>query len=644
MTTDRKQHSFTATIFRVLKAFLLLLLLGQMQTASAESLTKCINGTALCVEVLNTSPELAENVQIKVWQTKSCHDNMNYRCQLFDNKVKIFFDNIEVPITAHRVEQYYTASFIAGDKYNNFPSDLGQHSFTVSHPNSGSLNIPITIVPKKVVTTLWNSTGRLRFKVGETFLISNNVGGADPTGTLSIDVIRSRYGAINLLREEWKTTPENVQSFLRFTPYFGGKITFQSSFVSNSIRNDSSTTGTSEPMTVLFEQGNVKTDINTTIIGQAISGGPITITAELSSPSGAQYGVVRFYDDNIYLGEASVINNKATLNTTVPKKLGKHVLHAEFITETIASVSPDYWLSVAASASTTTLSSSQNKSALGKPVIFSAQVSGSNPTGSVSFYDGGNLIGTATVVSGVASLNIATIQTLGDHVITASYGGDESNLASTSLPVTQTILQGVTVNKLSAITQSPAASGSLVILTADLSGDGNGRTGSIEFFEGEALLGSSTVVNNRAEISTNSLKTLGAHRLRAKYSGDANFAASTSDVLTVTIELAKSETVLTSAASPVMAGKPVTLNAQVTGLNPTGSVSFYDKTTLLGKANLQDGVASLTTSAIRSVGVREITAVYSGDELNRTSTSASLQQTMSFNPAYLMPILQLLLN
>jgi len=92
---------------------------------------------------------------------------------------------------------------------------------------------------------------------------------------------------------------------------------------------------------------------------------------------------------------------------------------------------------IAATATTTTsLSSSLNPSAFGQPVTFTATVGGgSSPSGTVIFFDGATQIGTGTLSGATATL-ITSSLALGSHAITARYGGNVSNAASSS-PVLQ---------------------------------------------------------------------------------------------------------------------------------------------------------------------------------------------------------------
>jgi predicted outer membrane repeat protein len=88
-----------------------------------------------------------------------------------------------------------------------------------------------------------------------------------------------------------------------------------------------------------------------------------------------------------------------------------------------------------------------------------------------------------------------------------------------------------------------------------------------------------------------------------------------------------------SSNGPVIQGANVTFTATATSLytypgvtlpTPTGTVSFYDGTTLLGTVTLNaSGVASLTTSDLNA-GTNTITAVYSGDTNFGGGTSTAI--------------------
>jgi len=94
---------------------------------------------------------------------------------------------------------------------------------------------------------------------------------------------------------------------------------------------------------------------------------------------------------------------------------------------------------------TTTLASSANPSVVGQAVTLTATVNGSAPTGTVSFRDGGATLTTcgAVTVTGAGNARSATCTTtaltVGNHSLTAQYGGDGANIGSTSAAYTQAI-------------------------------------------------------------------------------------------------------------------------------------------------------------------------------------------------------------
>jgi hypothetical protein len=95
--------------------------------------------------------------------------------------------------------------------------------------------------------------------------------------------------------------------------------------------------------------------------------------------------------------------------------------------------------------SSTTLASSLNPSTVGTAVTFTATVTGTAPTGSVAFTDGGNAIGGCSAValagSGNARTALCTTSALsqGTHTMVTAYAGNAGNAASSSAPLSQVV-------------------------------------------------------------------------------------------------------------------------------------------------------------------------------------------------------------
>jgi len=97
----------------------------------------------------------------------------------------------------------------------------------------------------------------------------------------------------------------------------------------------------------------------------------------------------------------------------------------------------------ATAATSTALSSSVNPSQAGQAVIFTAAVSPSAATGTVSFHDGSTLLGTQALSSGRATFTTSALSA-GSHSIRAAYAGNAA-YAGSAATLTQTV-QSTTTN------------------------------------------------------------------------------------------------------------------------------------------------------------------------------------------------------
>ena len=159
------------------------------------------------------------------------------------------------------------------------------------------------------------------------------------------------------------------------------------------------------------------------------SGQAITLTARVT-PSSAT-GSVQFLDSGANLGTATVTGGVTTFPVTLA--VGAHSITAVYSGDgnDTGSTSSAIGQTVNKTPTSVALTSSASTGIIGQPVIFTARVSPSSATGSVQFLDSGKALGTSTLSGGAATLTITTLA-LGAHSITASYGGDANNAASTS--------------------------------------------------------------------------------------------------------------------------------------------------------------------------------------------------------------------
>ena len=286
-------------------------------------------------------------------------------------------------------------------------------------------------------------------------------------------------------------------------------------------------------------------------------------------------------------------------------------------------------------ASTSVALTSSNKSAkLGESITLTAKVTPSTgtttPTGAVVFYDNGAVLSTVQLdASGTATLAIDTLSA-GAHTLQVAYAGSVDFGQALSATLSQTILQLTTTTLMPSATQ--LTQGGSITLTATVVGANQVPTGKINYYSGTTLLGSAQLTNGSATLTTTSVP-VGTDSLTASYSGDATFAGSSSNAVTVTVASVTVSTTTTLTASPIQAiqGSTVTLTASVspaTGTTaPTGTVSFYNGSTALGTASLSNGTATMSTTSL-PLGTDSLTASYAGNAAFTGSASASVSVTV----------------
>ncbi len=250
----------------------------------------------------------------------------------------------------------------------------------------------------------------------------------------------------------------------------------------------------------------------------------------------------------------------------------------------------------------------------------------------VDFYDNGILLGTVEVVEGSAEINAVMLDT-GSHTLTAAYSGTDEYEPSNSQPVTMNVAPVQTTVTLDAIAE-PIRYGMPILLSGVVeSGTGVLPSGSIDFYAGEALLGSGVADGTGSTAFTfegPSWLAAGTHDIHASFAGNANFASAVSAVQAIEIVPANSATALTIAPANPSYGDTVTLTAEVTpegnGM-PTGTVTFTNGADVNETVELSNGTAAWISNDLPS-GTDEWVASYSGDGNFSASSSAGTEVTI----------------
>lgn len=176
---------------------------------------------------------------------------------------------------------------------------------------------------------------------------------------------------------------------------------------------------------------------------------------------------------------------------------------------------------------------------------------------------------------------------------------------------------------------NPSSYGSSVTFTASMpAGSTPTPTGTVTFFDGSTQLAVATMSGGTASTGTSTL-AIGTHAITAHYSGDSNWQPVTSAAVSQVVNKVAPSIALTASASPVMLQSSITFTASVSSSlgTPTGSVSFFDGSALLGTATLASGAAAFTTSSL-APGPHSITAVYGGDSTFASVTSMAIPEAV----------------
>ena len=350
----------------------------------------------------------------------------------------------------------------------------------------------------------------------------------------------------------------------------------------------------------------------------------VTATSSLGTPTGS---VTLFVDGAQFI--TGTLNATGSINfTTAALKPGYHALYATYPGQGVYSPATSLliYISVANYTPTLTLISSQNPSALGEPITFTATIA--SPDGAVlspiAIADGRNTpIQLTPDANGVATYTTSSL-TLGTHNINATYSGDAThNPAYASTVVQQVISAYVTTTTLLS-SLNPSTLGQPVSFTARVSSTNGAPTGSMQFAADGVLLVTLPLDTTQSAMFTASTLTAGTHSITATYIPTGLFASS-SMTMTQHVSYLGTTTVLTATPTTAVLGSSVTLRA-VASPNPAsmytpgGKMTFYNESVPLGSSSIAGGAAVLSITSL-PLGTNSISATYGGDSKFAVSNS-----------------------
>jgi hypothetical protein len=256
--------------------------------------------------------------------------------------------------------------------------------------------------------------------------------------------------------------------------------------------------------------------------------------------------------------------------------------------------------------------------------------SGPAPSGTVKFFDGHALLGSATLVGNIDGNFVATLSVsglaAGLHSATASYSGDSNYGSATSGALALVIAKSTPLLNLTA-PESLIQFGSQATFAVTVAGGGAAPTGTVSFLDGTAKLGAGTLAGGTTTFSTSTLGP-GAHTITANYGGDSNYnGATSSPVLVKVAGTTPSSVTLAPTSLTITNQQSVTVNIAVNGSSgqptPTGTVALSSGS-FSTQQPLNNGTASASIPAgtLKS-GPNTVTASYGGDDVYAASSATT---------------------
>jgi autotransporter-associated beta strand protein len=540
-----------------------------------------------------------------------------------------------------------TVSFVDSDgNYNNNTGTLpnGQvvtkagSTITVSSTNNNSVYGEAVITAAVAPQFAGNPTGTVTFTIK-----------AGSTTTTEKDNLSNGTATLQQVL--------NVGTYL-ITAAYSGDSNFAVNTSSNQLNQTVNPAGTST--TVTSSATN-----NTSVYSQ-----PVTFTASVAPQSpgkGTPDGTVDFIiDGSTAAAGVALTGGQATFTIATLTVAGSaHTVQVNYH----PGASGDFTASggsltggetVTPASTQTAVTSSFNPSVYGQIVTFTATVSAPPnnfiPNGTVDFNIDGILVGSGVALNAsgqaffpTSNLPAALTVAGSPHTVQATYNPPvNGNFFTSSGTLTggQTINQDETTTTVSS-SASPSTYGQPVpvTFTATVAANSPGAgtaTGTVNFFADSPTgtpLGSGTLNQGSPDVASYQTTAIqlqgGSHTIYAVYQGDSNFLGGQGS----TLQTVQRATTVTSDVSTTnnasFYGQPITLSASVAATTsgigvPTGSISFYDGTSLLSSGVVSaSGVASInlpsTGLAALAAGSHTISAQYTGDTNFGLSTSPSPQ-------------------
>ena len=253
--------------------------------------------------------------------------------------------------------------------------------------------------------------------------------------------------------------------------------------------------------------------------------------------------------------------------------------------------------------------------AFGQQVVVTVTVTPSSttstPTGTMTI----SIDGTARAAQpyGAGTYTVSLNLPVGTHVVSATFSGD-TVFASSGGTNSFTVAKAATTAALTITLSPPGGSPTFTFAASVASPTASGESGSISFYSGTTLLNTTAVGTSGTATYISSSLAFPSGSFTAVYSGDGNFSASTSPIVspspdfaitssTSTLATAQGGTISASVTITPLFGEIGTLTPSCSGL-PANSVCRFQPTTITLDGSTPVGVAILIYTDVSSTIAR----------------------------------------
>ncbi|MDO5851342.1 MAG: hypothetical protein Q4Q23_02520, partial [Methanobacteriaceae archaeon] len=327
------------------------------------------------------------------------------------------------------------------------------------------------------------------------------------------------------------------------------------------------------------------------------------VTSSTVDNSSIQVKVIDIYGRNITSGTIIVYENNNTIGTgTVSNGIsnikldiiaGEHNLDIKYF-ETNVYLSSNGTIPITVSKIGTITTATIVKESIEESSILVNVIDTNNklvPDGTVNVYEGTNLVGQGTIVSGSVTikLNIG----IGSHKLNVRYLTNDKYLQS-SYDITVTPGK-ISTNIFTTITNDKIKNSTIKVTVKDINNNLI-PNGTVNVYEGTNLVGQGTVTSGVTNIKLN--LTAGIHTITVRYEGTDTYGVATGTMNMTIYKISTGTTATITSNIPYNSGIKVIIIDQYGNNVPTGLINVTENGVFIASGTVNNGVSNIALNLL----------------------------------------------